>query len=390
MIRTIKVKLNLSEFEIQLLREMQKIAADIFNDHVDWCFARKTFSKALAHKELYYLERTKFPEFNSAMIQTVRDTALESVKALKFKFKPRKSPNSGIRYDKRIFDLRGEQLTLSTSSKRIRTIITFPSWCKNIVETGKLQQLQLTWNKKAKKFYAGFVFKFDDVKKRDSGNIVGLDRGLINLVTTSEGEIFKATKVRKNQRKFLYLRKKLSIKGTHSAKRLLKKLSGKEKRFNREQNHILAKHLASNSSVKTYVIEDLKGIRSKNKGRKMNKLLSSWAFFELESMLSYKCEVNGISVEKVDARYTSQRCSCCGEIRKANRKGGKYHCNKCGYTSHADINAAINIRDRFVSTISQPQKVEQGTVNCPIKKDGSEIIPRYSQDPKLQTCIVII
>lgn len=363
--RTIKIKLQLSQHDVQVLRETQKIVSSCFNDHVAWSFEKKSWSKLAAHKELYFPQREKFPQLPSAMLQSTRDTALESVKAIKFKFIPKKSENSGIRYDKRLFTLRGQQLTLSSVNGRIKTIIQFPEWCSEIVKEGKAQGIQLCWDKKRSQFNANLVFKLPDIKPKVDGTVVGLDRGLINLVTTSAGEIYDGKSVRKNQRKFLYLRKKLSAKGTRSAKRLLRKISGKEQRFSRDVNHVIAKKLASRNEVKTYVIEDLTGIRRQKRGRKMNKLLASWSFKQLESFLTYKCEAQGISVEKVDARYTSQKCSCCGQIKKENRQGGRYSCNRCGFKGHADINAAVNIRDRWVSQSSHSLHCEQDAVNHP-------------------------
>lgn len=363
--RTIKVKLQLSEADVLSLRETQKIVSSCFNDHVAWSFEKKSWSKLTAHKDLYFAQREKFPQLPSAMLQSTRDTALESVKALKLKFQPKKSENSGIRYDKRLFSLRGEQLTLSSINGRIKTIIQFPEWCKEVVKEGKIQGVQLCWDKNKKQFAANFVFSLFDIKPKSDGTAIGLDRGLINLVTSSEGEIFGGKSVRKSQRKFLYLRKKLSTKGTHSAKRLLRKISGKEQRFSREINHIIAKKLASRSEVKTYVIEDLTAIRRQKRGKKMNKLLHSWAFKQFESFLAYKCEAAGISIEVVSAAYTSQMCSCCGNILRSNRQGGRYSCKKCGFTGHADINAACNIRDRWISKSSHGLNCEQDAVNHP-------------------------
>ncbi len=351
--RTIKVKLNLNESEVLSLQETQKIVSSCFNDHIEWSFQKRTWSKTIAHKDLYFSQREKHPQLPSAMLQSTRDTALESVKALKFKFKPKKSENSGIRYDKRLFSLRGEQLTLSSINGRIKTIVKFPEWCRETVREGKIQGIQLCWNKRKKQFTVNFVFSLLDIKPKVDGVVVGLDRGLINLVTSSEGEIFGGKEVRKNQRKFLFLKKRLSAKGTHSAKKLLKKLSGKGQRFSREVNHIIAKKLASRSEVKTYAIEDLTAIRRQRRGRKMNKLLSSWAFKQFESFLAYKCKAKGISIEVVSAAYTSQKCSSCGNILKSNRQGGRYSCKKCGYKGHADINAACNIRDRWITREAQ-------------------------------------
>ena len=60
--------------------------------------------------------------------------------------------------------------------------------------------------------------------------------------------------------------------------------------------------------------------------------------------LQSKGELYGINVEFVDEAYTSQTCSGCGLIRKANRvKRGLYRCKNCSLQLNADINGAINI-----------------------------------------------
>ena len=104
-------------------------------------------------------------------------------------------------------------------------------------------------------------------------------------------------------------------------------------------------------------------LRLKGKSNKtMRKWLSSWSYSDLESKLSYKCQRNGIRVEFVDARYTSQKCSVCKTIDKASRKGNRYTCRHCGNNMHADMNAAINIRDNYITRV---QKHGQAAVNQP-------------------------
>ena len=72
--------------------------------------------------------------------------------------------------------------------------------------------------------------------------------------------------------------------------------------------------------------------------------------------------MNGIRVGFVDARYTSQKCSVCKTIDKTSRKGNRYVCRHCGNEMHADENAAINIRDSY---ITQTSKSGQAAVNQP-------------------------
>ncbi len=71
-------------------------------------------------------------------------------------------------------------------------------------------------------------------------------------------------------------------------------------------------------------------------------LRSGWG--RLERYMGYKTYT-----EKIDPKYTSQRCHTCGVIRKANRKSQSvYHCGRCGVEKNADVNAALNIRDKWL------------------------------------------
>jgi putative transposase len=69
---------------------------------------------------------------------------------------------------------------------------------------------------------------------------------------------------------------------------------------------------------------------------------AGWRSFRL--MLEQKAERYGREIRVVNPAYTSQQCSCCGHIEKANRKTqADFRCVKCGHTENADINAAKNI-----------------------------------------------
>lgn len=90
-----------------------------------------------------------------------------------------------------------------------------------------------------------------------------------------------------------------------------------------------------------------------------------WSPLLFEFMLSYKCGEKGVEIVKVDPRYTSQRCSSCGQVEKKNRKGSLYECCHCGYVGHADVNAALNIRGKYVSTLPVVSSVVQGVCQSP-------------------------
>ena len=353
--RTISLKIDAPTDFLQFLETCNVI----YNHYVDWCFEQKSYNKNKAHQELYDKLKVEFPAIPTGLLQTIRDNALESVKSLKFKFKPIKKPHSHVRYDTRTISLRGNQLTFSfwVGQKRIKSIIQIPTFFKNRYNGWKFQAATIGYDRFKKCFKANLIFKSDDVEKQGD-KIVGVDRGLYNIVSLSNGFRYASNGIRKIKRKVLFLKKQLQAKNTPSAKRKLKKLSGYEKRFSLNVNHNISKQLVE-MPFDIFALEDLSGIRKqKSKGKVLNKWLSNWSFWQLEQLIKYKAEAKGKSVVEVDARYTSQKCSNCSQIEKKSRKGAHYECARCGYREHADVNAAKNIRNNLISTAAKP-KVEQ-------------------------------
>ena len=149
-------------------------------------------------------------------------------------------------------------------------------------------------------------------------------------------------------------------------------MSGREKRFMKDTNHCVSKKLANQPGVAVFVLEDLSSIRTQRRGKKMNKWLGSWAFYQQEQFLAYKAEALGKRVVHQDPRYTSQKCNVCKHIKRTNRHKSKFQCKNCGHQTHADLNAAKNVRDDYVSTSfnnhilsSTYGTEEQGSVNTP-------------------------
>jgi putative transposase len=148
----------------------------------------------------------------------------------------------------------------------------------------------------------------------------------------------------------------LQLKGSKSARRHLRKLSGKSQRFHRDCDHVLSKRIVANSLPgSTIVIENLKHIRSTSKIKKKGETkrrLHSWSFAQFNTFLVYKAQEQGICVEKIDPRHTSQSCSRCGHQHRSNRKTQSlFLCKHCGYCLNADLNAAYNIRNKHLASL---------------------------------------
>jgi IS605 OrfB family transposase len=331
---------------------------------VDWSLSNRTYNKNKAHHALYAQLRERYPDMPSAFVQAVRDTAMEAVKATSFKKRPRKKSTSGLRFDRRTMTLRGYQLTLSCIGNRERIILQVPDYFKEIFETWQFKGGILTYTKRNKQFWVRLVFEIDTPSKQQGGKIQGIDRGLYHLAVTSDGKFFSNAKVRATHRRYLYNKRTLQAKGTHSAKRHLKLMSGREKRFSQYVNHVVTKQLALQPDVATFVLEDLSGIRNQRKGRKINKWIGNWPFHQFQTFLAYKAEASGKSIAFVDARRTSRKCSRCGYAARSNRSKSRFLCGRCGFQIHSDLNAAINIRDNYILS-STERSEEQAAVNQP-------------------------
>jgi IS605 OrfB family transposase len=110
---------------------------------------------------------------------------------------------------------------------------------------------------------------------------------------------------------------------------------------NRALNQLVARH-----QPRVLVVEKL-DFREPGLSRRMNRLLTNCGRGAVARKLGALAERLGIEVHEVEPAYTSQTCSACGYVAKANRKGDKFACRHCGTRIHADVNGARNIAKMF-------------------------------------------
>ena len=196
-------------------------------------------------------------------------------------------------------------------------------------------------------FYLLQVCEIPEPPEFEPKGFLGIDLGIVNIATTSDGESFSSEVVDRVRQKATELKKVLQGRGSKSSKRHLKKFSGKEARFKKNTNHVISKKIVSlaKDTCRAIVIEDLKGFNGRRTVSKAQReRFGKWGFNQLRSFLEYKAKREGVPVILANPRNTSRTCSLCGFVSKNNRKSqALFLCTKCGFTTHADINAAINL-----------------------------------------------
>jgi putative transposase len=183
-----------------------------------------------------------------------------------------------------------------------------------------------------------------------------------NIATDSDGTIYSGSTVKSVRYRHQRLRNKLQKKGTLSAKRRLRALSGQERRFAKDVNHTISKRIVREAqrTKRGIALENLKHIRTRVRARKSQRtVLHSWSFFQLQAFVAYKAALVGVPVALVDPRNTSRRCPACGYTDKANRPNqSTFRCVSCGCAGHADTIAAENIRVLGRAALMQPHVSE--------------------------------
>jgi len=352
--QTLLVKLAPTpEQSAALLRTIEAFNAAC-NDIAGVAFEQRTADKIKLQSLVYYDIRQRFGLSAQMCIRAIAKVA-EAYKRDREK-RPSFRAHGAMTYDERILSFpRIDRASLLTLDGRIEVPFRFGAYQAARLDRVRGQADLLYRNGT---FFLACTVDAPEPAPNEPGEFLGVDLGIITIAATSDGELLNESSGPKHahlnivRARYSRMRTKLQKKGTKSAKRLLRKRSGRERRFARDVNHCISKAICSTAkdTGRGIALENLQGIRSRGTVRKrQRRVLHSWAFFQLRAFIAYKAALAGVWVVLVDPAYTSRTCSRCGHCERANRKSqSKFVCQHpvCGYACHADLNAAVNIRSR--------------------------------------------
>jgi putative transposase len=202
-----------------------------------------------------------------------------------------------------------------------------------------------------------------EVETKKSSNILAIDLGerVMATVLLDGKPIFYGKEIRGIRRKYAYIRKRL---GEKKLLKKIKQIGQKEKRIVNDYLHKISRAIVELATDTNSLIAlgDLKGIRKNGKGRKLNRILSNWAYYKLTKYIEYKAKWEGIKVIKIDEKGTSHTCPKCKSEGKRPYQG-LFICKSCGYQANADFVGAQNIKRKAEEYISESGVVCEPTQN---------------------------
>ena len=221
-----------------------------------------------------------------------------------------------------------------------------------------------------------------DTPQHPSTSAVGMDWGVVNFVTLSDGKVVEQCqplkkflpKLAKLQRRMA--RKKRFSKNWRKAKACISKLHTKVANIRKDFVHKVSNDISKNHVV--VVIEDLlvKNM-SKSAAKKvaqksvLNRSILDASPFELHRQLEYKTQWQGGLLVPVPPQNTSRKCPECGQVSAENRKSqAKFVCVECEFSANADFVAAVNIKEAGLASLACSQPSSDIRASCQEPTEG--------------------
>jgi putative transposase len=239
---------------------------------------------------------------------------------------------------------------------------------------------------RAGRWHVAFAVTPESIARTPTAAAVGVDRGVVNTLATSDGALLHCPGLSKPQRARLARLQRQLVRRQRN--------SNSKSRRNRTKLAIArlkardadqAKDWVEKTTTALVVGYDLIAIEAlpvrtmtrsargtiaapgskvrQKAGLNRSILAARWGLFARR--LREKCTLAGVLLIEINPANTSRRCVVCGCVAVENRKSqAVFGCITCGHTAHADVNAALNILAAGRAVAAQGGAGVVAPVNC--------------------------
>lgn len=367
---TIVCKINPTPEQVAKIEATLQAFADACN-YINEVVEPKITHNVTIQNQVYGEVRERFGLASNLAIRAINRVSANRKTAKRMNKPVKKFLPTSADYDARIFSFREKDWSVSLTlvGGRERFLIDVGSYQKGKL-SGFIPTSATLVKHQNSTYSVNIQVKNDAPNPQKSQGVIGVDLGRHDVAVTSEGESFSGQQITEIRDRYSRVRTSLQKKaseGTRStrrrARRILQRLSGRERRFQSWVNHNVSKHIVGKAkqSECSIAIEDLTGIRERTNEQPRSKTerrrSNSWAFFQLRIFLDYKALGAGVEVIKVNPAYTSQTCHKCLHIHpvkgKSYRSGKTFKCGHCHCSVDADFNGA-NVIKLLGASVNSP------------------------------------
>jgi len=371
--RAYKVELRPNNVQKTFLNKSIGIARLAFNWGLDFVKTsydngEKYLGAIGLHKELCKIKKTEFP-FMYEVSKLAPQNALRDLDVAMKNFFRGVKKGSHIGYpkfkskknDKQTFRIDGANIKVKSGEIKLPNCSPIRLKEKRYIPTSDVKYMNCTISREIDGYYVSVVVQYEQEEADTSfEEILGIDLGIKELATCSNGEVFHNPKfTKKYERKLKREQQRLSRKKLGSNNRNKQKIKMAKVHRKIRNNRVDNLHKTTSSIVKTkqrmIVLEDL-NTKGMMKNHKLSKAVADSSFYELRRQLEYKTKFYGGDTFLIDRWFPSSKtCSSCGAIKEDLTLSDRiYHCD-CGFSMDRDLNASVNIQNYYLHTVSSTE-----------------------------------
>ena len=240
--------------------------------------------------------------------------------------------------------------------KNIGKLKLIGTWDLAYYSVDQIKRVRLV--KRADGYYCQFCIQVDvKVELKPTNKTVGIDLGLNYFIAEDNGNVIESPKFyrkaekqlkRANRKKSKKFRK--GVKQSRNYHKARNRYARKHLRVSRQREEFVkekALRLCQSNDLIAY--EDLK-VKNMVRNRHLAKSISDAGWSKFRQWLEYFGRKYGRVTVAVPPYNTSQNCSNCGKKVSKTLSTRTHICSHCGYVEDRDVNAALNILQKGLST----------------------------------------
>jgi len=310
----------------------------------------KTTKKTLRKFDYNKLIKGKYP-IHSQVVQNVSDRVHKAFSNFFRRVKDKSCKQKGFpRFKSRVNSITFPQSgfkILSEKRLHLSKIGNIPIILHRIPK-GKIKTLTIKQNKIGQWFAIFSCELPDKAVVHQSKEKIGIDVGLENFATLSNGEVIANPRhLIQSEHRLKLLQRRLSrkVKGSANRRKARFKLAKQHLKVSNQSADFLHKLSRTITNNFTIINVEKLNITSMLKNHIFAKSINDASWNNFTKMLSYKAVTSGGRFIEVNPANTSKTCSNCGIIKEMPLSERQFSCPKCGFVCHRDLNASINIRN---------------------------------------------